>query len=80
MEVSIWVSKSWKEITLECIINGFKKAEIVYENSLNEQIDLESNDGRTEEDSDIDYGFLPNDFFNLESLNIKRHGDFESFD
>ena len=72
-QVSRWVSWSSKEITPECIINKFKKAKIVYENNLNEQIDLKSKDEDFEEDIDIDYGALKKDI----SVNLVF---FEGFD
>ena len=52
-EISRRVSKIWNEMTPECIINGFKKSEIIYECNINEEIE----DDDTKEDIDIDYRF-----------------------
>jgi hypothetical protein len=82
-EVCNWIIESWKDITTDCIRNGFKKASICdYSPNQNEECD--DYEGTTEEelsDSESETQELPLNLINLfETFMIESDEDFDGFD
>ncbi len=66
-EVCKWIVESWKEVTVDCVKNGFRKAMICY--YLTDDItDLESNESTSGDDSteeELEPQTLPENFMDI---------------
>jgi hypothetical protein len=79
VDVCNWIFKCWKEVTSECVKNGFKKAKLHDYNDLTTSL----NESDTESDEEIDVELGPNlDKYSdiLEAFTYESDEEFDGFD